>query len=62
MTTDVPLLCQTHSPKLTAKGLYHDIDKQGGKPRYTAWARNGATNVKHLALSNLDCQSLKDER
>ena len=60
MTTDVPLLRQTYSLKLTAK--YHYIGKQGGKPRNTAWARNGATNVKHLALINLDCQSLKDER
>ena len=39
------------------------IKKQGGiKPRNTAWARNGATNVEPLAIINLDCQSLKDER
>lgn len=33
MTTDVRLLCQKHSPKLTSipRGLYHYIDKQGGK-------------------------------
>ena len=55
------------SPKLTA--IYRrdctttSIDKQGGiKPRNTARPRNGAKNVKHLAIINLDCQSLKDER
>ena len=57
-------LSETHSPKLTSipRGLYHYIDKQGGKPKNTARARNGATNVEHLVISNLDCLSMKDKR
>ena len=55
------------SPKLTAitKGLYHYRHWQttwGIKPRNTARARNGGTNVKHPAIINLDCQSLKNEK
>ena len=57
-------LSETHSPKLTSipRGLYHYIDKQGGKTQNTARARNGATNVEHLVISNLDCLSMKDKR
>ena len=57
-------LSETHSPKLTAlpRGLYHYIDKQGGKTKKYRPARNGALNVEHLVTSNLDYLSLKDAR
>ena len=46
----------------TGGGCITTLTNKEGKLKNTARARNGATNVEHLVISNLDCLSMKDER